>query len=67
MSRDEGEKEEELLVRTVFFSEKELYLPRVTVVREGMSVGEDKGIGNTLQSDDMGIVECLTVISFSNE
>ena len=32
-----------------------------------MSVGEDRVIGDTLQSDDMGIVECLTVISFSSE
>ena len=36
-------------------------------MREGMSVGEDREIGSTLQSDDMGIVECLTVISFSSE
>ena len=51
----------------VFFFLKAYLLRRVTVVREGMSVGEDRVIGDTLQSDDMGIVECLTVISFSSE
>ena len=67
MSRDEGEKEEELLVRTVFFSEKACILLRVTVVREGMSVGEDKGIGNTLQSDETRIAECVTFPRFSSK
>ena len=37
------------------------------MVREGMSVGEDRVIGNTLQSDGMRIAECITVISFSSE
>ena len=37
------------------------------MVREGMSVGEDGVIGNTLQSDDTRIEECSTVILFSNE
>ena len=37
MSRNEGEKEEELFVWRVFFSEKAHPLSRVTVVREGMS------------------------------
>ena len=38
------------------------------MVREGMSVGEDRVIGHTLQSDDTRIVECTTtVISFSSE
>ena len=36
-------------------------------MREGMSVCEDEVIGNTLQSDDTGIVECTTVFSFSSE
>ena len=65
MSRNEGEEGEELLVWMVFLQRKTRW--RVTVVREGMSVCEDRVIGNTLQSDDMGIVECLTVISFSSE
>ena len=67
MSRNEGEKEEELLVRTVFLHWKELYLSRVTVVREGMSVCEDRVIGSTLKSDRTRIVECVTVFSFSSE
>ena len=32
-----------------------------------MSVGEDRVMGNTLQSDDMGIAERSTVIPFSSE
>ena len=67
MSRNEGEKEEELLVRTVFLHWKELYLSRVTVVREGMSVCEHRVIGSTLKSDRTRIVECVTVFSFSSE
>ena len=65
ISRSEGEEEEELLVRTVFFSEKAIPLTRVTVVREGMSVGEDRVIGNTLQSDDTRIADCTTASSCS--
>ena len=67
MSRNEGEEGEELFICMVFFSVKAYPLSRVTVVREGMSVCEDRATGDTLQSDDMGIVECLTVISFSSE
>ena len=37
------------------------------MVREGMSVCEDRMIGNTLQSDDTRIAECDIVISFSSE
>ena len=37
------------------------------VVREGMSVGEDRVIGNTLHSDETRIAECSTVILFSSE
>ena len=37
------------------------------MVREGMSVCEDRGIRNTLQSDDTGIVECITAFSFISE
>ena len=31
------------------------------MVRESMSVCEDRVIGNTLQSDDARILECVTV------
>ena len=44
----------------VFFSLKANPLSRVTVVREGISVSEDRVIGNTLQSDDTRRVECPT-------
>ena len=37
------------------------------MVREGMSVCEDRVIGNTLQSDGTRIEECATVIPFSSE
>ena len=37
------------------------------MVREGMSVCEDRMIGSTLQSDGTRILECVTVISFSSE
>ena len=37
------------------------------MVREGMSVCEDRMIGSTLQSDGTRILECDTVISFSSE
>ena len=67
MSRNEEEGEEELLVWAVLFSEKASPLRRVTVVREGMSVGEDRVIGSTLQSDDTRIAECETVMPFSSE
>lgn len=39
-----------------------MLLRSVTVVREGMSVGEDGVIGKTLQRDDTRIVECVTAI-----
>ena len=42
-------------------------LARVTVVREGMSVCEDRMRGNTLQSDVTRTAECQTVFSFSSE
>ena len=67
MSRNEGEEEEELLVWRVFLNLKAYSLSRVTVVREGMSVCEDRVIRNTLQSDVTRIAECKTVISFSSE
>ena len=67
ISRNEGEEEEGLFVWRVFFSEKAHPFLRVTVVREGMSVCEDRVIGNTLQSDDTRIEECTPVIPFSCE
>ena len=57
ISRNEGEKEETLFVWMVFWHLKARPLVRVTVVREGMSVCEDRVIGNTLQSDGTRIVE----------
>ena len=60
-------RKEELLVWTVFFSVKEYFSPRVTVLSEGMSVGEGRVIGSTLQSDGTRIEECTTVIPFSSE
>ena len=59
MSRNEGEEEEGLFVWTVFFSEKAYSLSRLTVVREGMSVCEDRVNGSTLQSDGTRIMECI--------
>ena len=35
------------------------------MVREGMSVCEDRVIGNTLQSDDTRITECATILACS--
>ena len=67
MSRDEGEEEEGLFVWTVLLNSKAYSLSRVTVVREGMSACEDKVIGNTLQSDDSRIAECVNVTPFSSE
>ena len=51
----------------VFFFLKAYLLRRVTVVREGMSVGEGRVIGNTLKSDDTRRVECVTIVTFSSE
>ena len=67
MSRNEGEEEEELFVWMVFLHWNARLLTRVTVVREGMSVCEERVIRNTLQSDVTRIAECKTVISFSSE
>ena len=67
MSRKEGKEGEKLFVWMVFLSLKAHSLPRVTVLREGMSVGEDRVIGNTLQSDRTRILECATVFPFSCE
>ena len=62
MSRNEGEEREELFVWTVLCLNAYL-LKRVTVVREGMSVCEDRVIGSTLQSDETRIAECPTAIA----
>ncbi len=67
MSRNEEEREEELLVCTVFFFEKATPLVRVTLVREGMSVCEEGVNGKTLQSDVTRKAECPTVTTFSSE
>ena len=66
MSRNEGEEEEGLFVLMDFLHLKARLLLRVTVVREGMSVCEDRVIGNTLQSDDTRTVEYNAVFK-SNE
>ena len=63
MGRKEGKEGEKLFVWMVFLSLKAHSLPRVTVLREGMSVGEDRVIGSTLQSDDTRIDECPIVSS----
>ena len=60
MSTNEGEEGEGLLVWMVFFFAKAWSSSRETLVREGMSVGEDRVIGNTLQSDGTRILECGT-------
>ena len=65
MSRNEGEEGEELFVWMVFLYLKAVFLLRVTVVREGMSVCEDRVIGSTLQSDGTRIAECITVMPYS--
>ena len=57
MSRNEGEGEGELLVWMVSFHRKAYSLSRVTVVREGMSVGNTQVIDKTLQSDGTRTVE----------
>ena len=66
MSRNEEGDREELFVWMVSLYWSAYSLTRRTVVREGMSVCEDRGIRNTLQSDDTRIEECVTV-SFSSE
>ena len=37
------------------------------MVREGMSVYDDRVIGKTLQNDGMRIAECVTVFLLSSE
>ena len=57
MSRSEREEEEELFVWTTLLRLKAYLLRRATVVREGMSVCEERVIRNTLQSDVTRIAE----------
>ena len=67
MSRNEREEGEGLFMWMVFKHLKALILLRVTVVREGKSVCKGRVIRHTLQSDEMRILECITVFSFSSE
>ena len=67
MSRNEEEEGEILFVWIVFLYWNAFVLSRMTVVREGMSACEDRGIGNTLQSDGTRKAECNTVFPFSSE
>ena len=62
---NEGEKEEELFVWMVFLYLKACDSSRVTVVREGMSVCENRVIENPLQSDGTRIAECTIVFNSS--
>ena len=67
MSRNEGEEEKELFVWMVFLYLKAIPLLRVTVVRKGMPVCEDRVIDNTLQSDDTRRKEgSIVIISVFN-
>ena len=63
MSRNERDEEERLFVWTVILQVKAYSLLRVTVVREGISVCEDRMIGNTLQSDGTRKLERITAIN----
>ena len=65
ISRNEGEEIQILLIWTVLLHSNAW--GKVTAVREGMSICEDRMIGNTLQSDGTRIAECTTVIPFSSE
>ena len=68
MSRNEGGWGEELFVWMAFLYLKANILLRVTVVREGMSVCEDRVIGDTLQGDETRILVCPTdIITISSE
>ena len=65
MSRNEGEEEETLFVWMVFLYLIAFFLVRVTVVREGMSVCEDRVNGHTFQNNGTRIAECTTVFNSS--
>ena len=62
-SRNNGEKEAGRLISTVIFLQKANPLRRITVLRDGMSVCEDRVIRNTLQSDEARIHESITNIT----
>ena len=64
MSRNEGGEGEGLFVWMVFFLAK-ASASRVTVVRDGMSVCEERMIGSTLQSYGARTAECETICSSS--
>ena len=66
MSRNEGDEEMELLARTILLHLKTYSSLRVTVVREGMSIGEDREKRNTLQNDGRRTVEYAIVFSISS-
>lgn len=67
MSRHEEEEREELFVWTTFLCLNALLLSRVTVVREGMSVNEDRKNGTTLQGDGTRTEECAAEYCFGSE
>ncbi len=67
MSRHEEEEGEELFVWTTFLCLNALLLSRVTVVSEGMSVGEDRKNGTTLQGDGTRTEECTAEYPFGRE
>ena len=67
MSRNEEEEGVGLFVLMDFLLVKARLLKRVTVVREGMSVCEDRVIDNTLQSDETRTAECVSVPLFRSE
>ena len=65
ISRNEGEEGEILFVWMIILHLKAHTLSRVTVVREGMSVCEDRMIGSTFQSDGTKLEECETILGSS--
>ena len=60
ISRNEGEEGEGLFVWAVSLYLKAHSFSRVTVVREGISVGEDRVNGHTFQNNGTRIAECPT-------
>ena len=67
MSRHEKDEGEELFVWTSFLCLNALLLSRVTVVSEGMSAGEDRKNGSTLQGDGTRTEECAAEYPFGSE
>ena len=65
ISRNEKEEEEVLFVWMVFLCLNARSLSRTTAVREGMSISEVRGRGNTFQSDDTRITEWSAVFGSS--